>query len=340
MTPWATDVLETGAVLLGSQVVCDGYAEGRPIRVQTHVHDDHMIEFSRSKGLQDLLMSPETRELLIAERNADLEFRDNLVPVMAHRAHPLGDGSLLSVLPSGHMLGSSQVALELPNGVRCGYSGDFAWPLDDVIQVDELVVDSTYGSPRSVRGYTQAEAEACLLEVVCERLRFGSVHIKAFRGTVERVLHVLSGSVGVPIIGSDQLVREVEVYQRHGFATGRLDALDSPAGRAALAELSYVRLYAKGDGFGNELLEGTSITCSAFMVDTDHPLMQFSERSYGVALSNHADFEGTLAFVQATGAETVVTDNTRNHGWDLALAINDRLPGVSARPSTNEPGPR
>ncbi len=329
------DVFETGAVCLGIKTVCDGYARGYPFRIQTHIHDDHMRDFDRSKGLQDLFMSPETRALLIAERNADLEYRDNLISVSQGSGRELDDGSRLSLLPSGHMLGSCQVALVLPDGIRCGYSGDFAWPLDDVMQVDELVVDSTYGSPRSIRRYTQGEAEASLVETVCERLRHGSVHIKAHRGTVERVLHVLEGNVSVPILASANLIREVVVYQEHGFAVGALQALDSPAGRSALKERSYVRLYSKGDGFGNELIEGTTVTCSAFMVDTNHPLLKISERAYRVALSNHADFEGTLAYVEATGAKTIVTDNTKNHGYELAIAINSRLPGVHAVPSTN-----
>ena len=335
----SVDVFDNGAVYLGPRTVCDGYAGGYPYRVQTHVHDDHMSEFDKSKGLQDLLMSPETRALLIAEWNADLEFRDNLIPIQRGIEREFNDGSKLTLLPSGHMLGSCQVALELPDGVRCGYSGDFAWPLDSVMQVDELVVDSTYGSPASVRGYTQNEAESCLLEVVCQRLRHGSVHVKAHRGTVERVLHVLAGNVDVPILASTSLVREVAVYQDHGFAVESLEALDSESGRKALKERSYVRLYSKGDRFDNELIEGTSVTCSAYMVGTDHPLLKFSERAYRVALSNHADFQGTLAYVQATGARTVVTDNTRNHGIDLAIAINERLDGVHAKPSTNGPAP-
>lgn len=329
------DVFETGTVRLGTKTVCDGYARGYPFRIQTHIHDDHMRDFDRSKGLQDLFMSPETRALLIAERNADLEYRDNLIPVRQGNERELDDGSKLSLFPSGHMLGSCQVALELPDGIRCGYSGDFAWPLDYVMQVDELVVDSTYGSPRSVRRYTQGEAEAALIEVVCERLRYGSVHINAYRGTVERVLHVLEGNVSVPILASANLIREIVVYQEHGFAVGALEAFDSPEGRSALKDRSYVRLYSKGDGFGNELIEGTTVTCSAFMVDANHPLLKFSERAYRVALSNHADFEETLAYVEATGAKTIVTDNTRNHGCELAIAINSRLPGVRAEPSTN-----
>ena len=333
------NVFSSGTVRLGPKTVCDGYAAGYPYRVQTHVHDDHMYEFDKSKGFQDLFMSRETRSLLIAERNADLEYRDNLIPIRHGEWHRLADNSRLAIVPSGHMLGSSQVVLEMPNGIRCGYSGDFAWPLDEVIRVDELVVDSTYGRPASVRRYTQGEAENCLLETVCQRLRFGSVHVYAHRGTVERVLHVLAGNVGVPVLASAGLIREIAVYQHYGFATGTLIALDSGAGRCALKERSYVRLYSKGDGFRNQLIEGTSVTCSAYMVPPDHPLLQYSERAYRIALSNHADFDGTLAYVEATGATTVVTDNTRNHGIDLAIAINAHFNHVRAEPSTNRPVP-
>ena len=339
MSSSAVDVLDNGAVCLASKVVCDGFADGYCYRVQTHIHDDHMREFDKSKGLQDLLMSPETYDLLVAERNADLEYRDNLHQLPRGVEHELDSGFKLSLLPSNHMLGSCQVMLEKPDGSRVGYSGDFGWPLEDVIKVDELVVDSTYGGPKSIRGYTQAEAEACLLGIVCERLRHGSVHIRAHRGTIERVLQVLYGNVAVPIIASDRCIREVKVYQNYGFGVGKLDALDSVSGSSAMMEHSYIRLYSKGDGFNNELISGTSITCSAYMADTNHPLMTYSDRAYSVALSNHADFNGTLDYVKATGAKRVITDNTRNHGVELAIAINNSLPGVHAEPSTNRPGP-
>ena len=297
-----------------------------------------MSEFDKSKGFQELFMSTETRALLIAEYNADLEYRDNLRPIERGTEYVLDDGSKLSLVPSNHMLGACQVALELPDGLRIGYSGDFGWPLDEVIQVDELVVDSTYGSPKSVRRYTQAEAEGYLFSLVCERLRHGSVHIKAHRGTIERVLHVIGDSVGVPILATERLIREVKVYQTNGFAAGNLNALDSEAGQSAIKEHSYVRLYSKGDGFGNEPIDGTSVTCSAYMVDTDHPLKEFSDRAYSVALSNHADFHGTLDYVESTGAKKIITDNTRSHGWELAIAIKNRL-GVDAEPSSNRVEP-
>ena len=114
-------------------------------------------------------------------------------------------------------------------------------------------------------------------------------------------------------------------------------ALDSGVGLAQLNEGSYIRLCSKGDSFGHELIEGTSAMCSAYMANTDHPLLKFSVRAYQVALTNHAAFEGTLAYVEVTGAKRVVTDNTRSHGVNLAIAINSRLPGIGAESSTNGP---
>src|SRR5688572_24684742 len=142
------DVASSGAVLLGSAVVCDGFQRDRAVRVQTHVHDDHMRDFERSKGFQNLYMSEATRSLLIAEFNADLEYRDNIIAVRHGDTFDC-EGGRMTLLSSGHMLGAVQVALEMPDGRRIGYSGDFHWPVDDVIQVDELVVDSTYGSEGS-----------------------------------------------------------------------------------------------------------------------------------------------------------------------------------------------
>lgn len=333
------DVLASGAVCLGCNVVCDGFVPDYAFRVQTHLHDDHMAHFERSKGLQNLYMSPESFALLVAERNADIEHRTNLHPVPRGTTRDLRDGSRLTLLPSGHMLGACQVALELSNGLRVGYSGDFGWPLEEIIEVDELVVDSTYGSPESIRGYSQADAEQCLIRLACERLRHGSVHVKAHRGTIERVLHLLGGNVGVPILATRQLIRQAAVYRNHGFAAEGLVPIDSADGRAAVRSHSYVRLYSKGDRFEKEQIEGTSVTISAYMADRTHPLTVYSDRAYKVALSNHADFYGTLAYVEATKARRVVTDNTRNHGCQLAVAIKNHL-GIDAEPSSNSQGPR
>src|SRR3970040_1419748 len=83
MSKHAADVSPSGAIVLGPNVVCDGFVQSAPIRIQTHIHDDHMDGFASSKGFQTILMSEATRELLIAEFDAELAVRSNLraVPV-------------------------------------------------------------------------------------------------------------------------------------------------------------------------------------------------------------------------------------------------------------------
>ena len=327
------DVTSSGAVLLGDQVVCDGFQRNRACRVQTHVHDDHMHEFERSKGFQDLYMSEATRSLLIAEFNADLEYRENIIAV-SHGSTVTCDGGHLTLLPSGHMLGAVQVALETPDGRRLGYSGDFHWPIDDVIQVDELVIDGTYGTEASIREYSQEQAETRFLQLVYEKLRKGSVHVTAHRGTVQRALQVLSGNIGVPVIASARMCREVAVYQQFGCAVGDLMMAASLEGQEVLKGTRYVRLYSKGDRTPVDLKEGAKIVLSAYMNKTNDPVIEYSDRGYSVALSDHADFNGTLEYILATGATSVVTDNTSGHGVELALAIKHRL-GIKARASSN-----
>src|SRR5256885_11522135 len=120
MNGYPIDVLGSGGVLLGDEVVCDGFHRDRPTRVQTHVHDDHMGDFDTSKGLQDLFMSEETHNLLKAEFNADLLVRDNLFPLPPRTRHRVGQG-WVTLIPSGHMLGAVQALVETSGGLRLGY---------------------------------------------------------------------------------------------------------------------------------------------------------------------------------------------------------------------------
>lgn len=328
------DVIGSGAVLLGEHVSCDGFHRSRAVRVQSHIHDDHMYEFETSKGFQEIFMSPATRELLIAEYDADLDVRENLraieegVPVRI-------PGGELTLLDSGHMLGAVQVSVQLDDGPRVGYSGDFSWPLDTVMQVDALVVDSTYGSPESCRRYDQGEAEAVLLQTVTTKLRQGPVYIKASRGTIERALHTLSGNVTAPLIASARLCHELAVYRNYGYAMDEVYRIGTPEGQQALSSGQYIRFYGKGDQLPVSPKEGTTITLSAYQASPDNPLLEYSDRACRVALSNHADFRGTVEYVAATRARLVVTDNMRGgHAVELATYLTAEL-GVYAVPSTN-----
>ena len=328
------DVRASGAVTLGPDVSCDGFLRAAKFRVQTHVHQDHMRDFHTSKGYQDILLSKPTRDLLISEFNFDLPSRINIMALDPQEPYGFGKSSV-QLLPNDHILGSVQVQVELDDGMRVGYSGDFAWPLDNVIQVNALVVDSTYGSPGSVRNYSQGECEAEFLSLTRKLLSKGPVYIKAHTGTLHRAMQLLSTELDVPLVGSSRLCREIGVYRKYGYAIGPVASWEGPEGQALLKEGRVIRLFGKGDKYPVDTGRAAHIALSAFFTRPDQPVLEYSSGSYNVALSNHADFYGTLDYIQATGAQYVVTDSTRGvNGYRLALEVQNRL-GLAARPSSN-----
>ena len=330
------DVLGSGAIQLGNVISCDGFIYGYPIRIQTHVHEDHMDGFDSSKGYQRIIVTRPTFDLLLAiGNNADIPYRKNIEVVPLNYPISIEDCQIVLV-DNGHMLGSAQVEVTLPNGLRCGYSGDFALPLKRVIEVEELVLDSTYGSPDSVRKFTQEEANNRFVDLVVKRIKAGPVLISSHRGTLQRAVSCLEGVIKTPIIASPRLCNELEVYQRHGYSFAEVLNASTKEGKLALNEGRYIRLYGTGDQRPTDPGEATSITLNALMNRLDDPVVEYSEKAFRVALSDHADYEETLEYVRATGAKKVMTDTTRGgHGVELAQALKREL-GVDAQPSTNQ----
>lgn len=322
--------------MLDGVVSCDGFVYGYPIRVQTHVHKDHMDDFNSSKGYQHILVTQATRDLLSAEFNADIPYRGNIEAIPLNQSVSQ-ENYRIRLLDNGHMLGSVQVELTSPDGVRCGYSGDFAWPLEEVIEVDELVLDSTYGSPDSVRGFTQEEANEKFIDLVVSRIKIGPVLVLAHRGVLQRAISCLDDAIKEPVIGSARLCNEWKVYQEHGgYSLTKILDDSTEEGRFMLREGRYIRLYGTGDRRPSDPGGATSIVLSAHMGRLDNPVTEYSEKSFCVALSDHADYTGTLEYVRRTGARKVVTDNCRGrHGVELALALQREL-SIEAFPSQNQ----
>jgi putative mRNA 3-end processing factor len=328
------DVTGRGAVLLGPDVTCDGFHHGYPVRVQTHVHSDHMDGFDSSKGEQYIYCTRPTRALLIADQDADLPYRTNLIEIEYGEWTEHADTRFM-LIENGHMLGSAQVVAETGGGYRVGYSSDFAGGVQNPIQVDTLVVDATCGEPALVREYSQELAERCLLDTCQKSLAHSPVFIRAARGTLQRAMVVLAGNLPYPILCSERLMREIDVYRAYGQPISEVIPHDSDLGRELSAGGRYVRVFGNRDKVPVDTSTVTMIALNAY-VPSGHPLVEHSERSYTIALTNHADFDETLAYIAATGASEVIADCTRSkHAQKLATEVWTRL-GVQARTSTSE----
>lgn len=340
MDSWPVTVSRDGAVHLGPEIVADGFRRSAPVRVQTHVHHDHMTNFNRSKARQDIVALTGTVDLLVARLDADLPERTNV-----HGVEPGGTWRGVELRSSGHMLGAAQVSTTLGDGTRVGYSGDFSWPLEAAIQVDYLVVDATYGNPQSVRRYTQGQAEESFVALVNDAVTAGRrVYVKSHPGTLQRAISAMHDRCPVPLIASTKSVLELDVYRRHGYVFPEVLCSDGVHQDRIIAGCdSYVRFLGPGDG-GRSLApdDAVFIVTSGFMSARggDDPVLEHCVgRSYQVALSDHADFEGTLEYVAATGASCVLVDNSRGgNGESLAANIRSEL-GLRASAELVEPEP-
>jgi putative mRNA 3-end processing factor len=326
-----------GAVLLGDVVCCDGFRKDVPVRVQTHVHHDHLADFSRSKGIQDIVLTPESYQLLIAMFNADLPYRENMnIFPLPFNTGFSRKGHVIDLAPTGHMLGCAQVRVTMPDGYRISYSSDFSWPTPQpVLECDELVVDSTYGDPAAVRNYTREEVKDRLLSLVERKVAEGPVLFFGHRGRIQYAMEFLGNSLrDIPVVASPAHLPFAQVYEQFGHSLRTPISCES-------AEAIYLRVrrkpslffYAWNEFEYAEPREGTySVTLSAYAVPREDPILEYNEDSCRVALTDHADYNGTLDFVRASKAKRVLTDSSRGGNAEaLAKAITSVL-GVDSQP--------
>lgn len=316
-----------GAILLGEHVSCDGFAFDRAIRVQTHIHYDHMVDFDTSKANQTIVMSPQTKDLLEAIHDADLPYRTNLA------ALPLGvpmtiNGDVVELFSSNHMLGSVQVRVTCQDGHRVGYSSDFFWPIDNVIAVDELLVDATYGDPARTRSYTQEQADHCFATLLVRNMSASKrTVVLSHNGRLQYAISVVASMIRCPILFSPRAFPLVEVYARNGHPMPEVLRSNSPEAIAILRghepciafatlheqrHLPWIERFAK-------------IHLSAYMSKLDDPVTLYDNGDCCIALTDHADFTGTMEYVEATGAQRVWTDPRSGNAEALAGAIEKQL---------------
>ena len=316
-----------GTIVLGANISCDGFAWEHAVRVQTHIHHDHMIGFDTSKANQTIVMSEETQALLNALYNADLPYRTNVVSIDYDSIYPV-NGDTIELIRSHHMLGSVQVKVTCEDGYRIGYSSDFFWPVEDAIDVDELVIDATYGDPKSLRTYSQDTVDEKLIELVLQRLRGGHpTTMIGHNGRIQEAVHLLSTVTDRPILCSPKVFSLLEVYHRYGYAMPEALPTDSDDAvhllRSREACLAFVTFAERRHLPWVD--RSAKITLSAYMTGTDDPVIDYGNGDCRIAYTDHADFEGTLAYIEQTGAKRVWTDPRSGNAEALANAIQQQL---------------
>ena len=239
---------------------------------------------------------------------------------------PVGDETI-ELADNGHMLGSVQVRVTTADGFRVGYSSDFYWPAPTVLKLDALVIDATYGSPEAVRDYSQRDVEEQFVELVTSHVRSKAVVVCGYRGRLQHAMSLLAPVLRCPIVVSDRVDRLIGVYEKHGHHIGERVAATSAVQEGvigkdtpfvAFVELTELRTLPWTKNYA-------SVTLSAYMVPRSDPVLDYGNGDFRIALTDHADFRGTLEYVKATGANRVFVYPTAGQPDALVDAIRREL---------------
>ena len=317
-----------GAIKLGATISVDGHIPGMNHRVQTHLHADHM-ENLRDSYSGHIYMSDSSRAYL-NERWAHFEMLYRVKDFKLPGIFEVEDNQV-TILDSRHMLGAVQVSVRDGSDRTFGYSGDFSWPLDETIKVQELVVDGTCGSPNSQPTYSQMDVDEHFVNLIEKELTSGPVLIRAVHGTMERALQCLLGVNTGKIIVPDSLLKYRPVYARFGTVfPPDLVSATSEEGRQIAQTKRYLKLIPGNPNIHLEQpFEGKTVVCTGFNPHPEQPVQSHGINEFRVSITNHADLSGTLKFIESTGAEKVVVDasrlNTIRHATEIAEIIQDSL---------------
>lgn len=215
----------------------------------------------------------------------------------------------VSLHPAGHVLGSAQVRIEHAGEVWVA-SGDYKTGPDptcapfEPVRCHTFITESTFGLPI----YRWPDARALSDEIAAwwranaAAGRTSLLYCYAF-GKAQRILSALPGDVG-PIVVHGAVEPLNQVYRAEGIAlppTVRADALAREALRSALV---LAPPSAQGTSWLRRFVDPSAAFASGWMQLRGTRRRRGVDR--GFVLSDHADWPGLNAAIDATGATRVI----------------------------------
>ncbi|MDM7275089.1 MAG: MBL fold metallo-hydrolase [Thermoprotei archaeon] len=317
-------VTRRGAILLGENFTVDGHSR-RPVRVVTHIHSDHTIGLDKS-----------VREsMLIAGTTYTIE----LLEILGYRVHeaktlPLEYwkpvelvGEKLTLIPSNHIVGSCQVMVEGPD-YRVGYTGDFKMPdTPPMTDLDVLVIDATYGSPRLQRRWSDWDAMAALISLIEDSIKKGPVTIYAYHGKIQEIMAELRvRGVKEPFIADRKTIKIARVAEK--FYNVNLDPLKHFAEHD---EGEPVIIFKHTNNNKEISSKGIHIVLTGWELRA--PLVKITENLYNIGFSDHATFKEIIDYVKESKPKKVIVDSTRGKDTRITAKYIEKILGITA---TNE----
>jgi Cft2 family RNA processing exonuclease len=328
-------ISSAGAKVLNHLVSCDGFYSDSSYRVQTHAHSDHTKKFASSL-IHTIVATTPTLEILSHQNN---------IPMLMERPHVHNIGvndfiefedCKIQFKDAMHMIGSVQVAIEYTNGDCIGYSGDFsAHAINNPINVDYLLVDSTYGHPESVRNFTQDQASQVLIDLIGDNFRLAPIYLKANMGTLQKSLSKINNAFHfLPILITKKELELFNIYNKNGYTLNNLH-IDNPLKEDIINikdENKYIKIYSDISELPSDTSDHISIRLSSIFHRNSGILTKHSDNHYTVSISEHADFNETIEYIKNVNPKFVYTDPSTNSKYanNLSKEIK-KLLGIDSK---------
>jgi putative mRNA 3-end processing factor len=287
-----------------------------PRAIITHAHADHA-----RAGCERYLCASEGKLVLRARIGAGPP-----IDVLRRGESLLVNGVKVSLHPAGHVLGSAQVRLE-HRGVTWVVSGDYKLQADptcaafEPVACDVFITESTFGLP--VYRWPNSAAVAAEINAwwrANRDARRTSVILAYSLGKAQRIAAMVDPTIG-PIVAHGAVMRMVEAYRASGV---RLPPIDRVPPRARRVGDGRGLVIAPPSVMGGSWLklfgESAVAAASGWMLVRGVRRRRGLER--GFVVSDHADFPGLVAAIDASGARRVLV----THGFAdvLARLLRDR----------------
>ena len=230
------------------------------------------------------------------------------------------NGVSVSFFPAGHIIGSAQVRVEYQGEVWV-FTGDFKNEDDGIstafepVRCNTFITESTFGLP-IYKWRPQEEIFSDMKTWIAGNKANGksSVFIAYSLGKAQRILKPLA-ETGLPIYAHGAVYNMHTTLQAAGWKLPDVKRITSETTKEELKECIVIAPSgAEGSPWIKRFSPYATGICSGWMQVRGNARRKNADA--GFALSDHADWDGLLSAVKATGAEKVYA----THGFQSAFS--------------------
>jgi putative mRNA 3-end processing factor len=297
----------------------------RPVdkAVITHGHSDHA-----RAGHGAVLATQETLDVMRLRYGE--RFAGATQAIRYGESVNLG-GATVTFHPAGHVLGSAQIAVAA-NGLRIVAAGDYKDAADptcvpfELVPCDIFITEATFGLPVFRHGNPDAEIGKLLHSVALFPERAHLVGAYSL-GKAQRVIALLrrAGHDG-PIYLHGAMEKITRYYESRGIALGRIELVRGARKTDLAGAIIVCPPSSLKEVWSRRFPDPLTCFASGWMRVRARARQHLVELP--LVISDHADWHGLTATIEATGASEVWV----THGQEDALVHWSRTHGLRARP--------